>query len=195
MMSRRRLEIGILALLFALLGAGTLFVRHPAAGRLLRGALSYGTGPTIECPDGFKVCGGQCVSVAEPEHGCAADGCDACVTENARARCDAIRMCAVDICHKGFADCDANRNNGCETNVLIDPDHCGGCDMVCPPLAHAERGCGGFCTIWRCESGFRDCDAEAGNGCERDIMNDPLHCGRCQQACRAGQRCARGRCA
>ena len=194
-MSRRRLEIGALAAIFVLLGAGTLVLRHPRARKLLQGALSSAAASTVDCGDGFKACAGQCVSADDPGHGCATDSCEACVTENASARCDAIRMCAVEVCHKGFADCDANRNNGCETNVLIDPDHCGGCDTACPSLAHAERGCGGGCTIWRCDSGYRDCDATADNGCERDIMNDPLHCGRCQHACRAGQRCAHGRCA
>ena len=191
----RRLELAILMLLFALFAAAMLFVRHQRARNLAGSALSSIIAPTGECRDGFKPCAGRCVSVDEPAHGCATDSCDACVTENATARCDALRMCAVDICHQGFADCDTNRNNGCETNVLIDPDHCGSCDTLCPALAHAERGCGGACTIWRCESGYRDCDAVAGNGCERDVMNDPLHCGRCQHACQAGQRCAHGRCA
>ena len=193
-MSRRRLEIAALAVLFVVLGAGTLLMRHGRWRNPLRQALSPSDAPTVDCADGSKACGGQCVSMDDPAHGCAADSCEACVTENATARCNAIRMCAVDVCHRGFADCDANRSNGCETNVLIDPDHCGNCDTVCPPLAHAERGCGGGCTIWRCDSGYRDCDGAAGNGCERDIMNDALHCGRCQHACPAGQRCARGRC-
>jgi len=194
-MSRRRLEIGILAVAFTVLGAATLVVRHAGVRSLFRGAMSAAAARVVECNEGFKPCGGQCVSVDDPGHGCAADGCEACVTDNATVRCDTLRLCAVDICHVGFADCDANRNNGCETNVLVDPDHCGGCDGICPPLAHAERGCGGACTIWRCESGFRDCDAVTANGCERDVMNDALHCGRCQHACRPGQRCAHGRCA
>lgn len=194
-MPRRRLEWGLLAAALALLGAGVLLLRHPRVRAFVPGALSSAMAPGTDCGDGFKVCGGQCVSMDDPRHGCGADGCDACVTENAAPRCDALRMCAVDVCHKGFGDCDADRHNGCETNLLINPDHCGACDVVCPPLAHAERGCGGGCTIWRCDSGFRDCDTIAGNGCERDVMNDPLHCGGCQRACRAGQRCAHGRCA
>lgn len=194
-MSRRRREIGVLALVFATLGAGAILLRQSRPRELVRMVLTSAVRPAPACEDGLKSCEGRCLPVDDPAHGCAAEGCGACVTDNATARCDTLRMCAVDSCHKGFADCDANRNNGCETNLLVDPDHCGGCEAVCPPLPHAERGCGGFCTIWRCENGFRDCDAVAGNGCERDVRNDARHCGRCQHTCGPGQRCAYGRCA
>jgi hypothetical protein len=37
-------------------------------------------------------------------------------------------------CQAGFSDCDGNKqSNGCETNPLTDPRHCGGCDAPpCP---------------------------------------------------------------
>lgn len=35
----------------------------------------------------------------------------------------------------------------------------------------------------RCTGTNADCDADAGNGCEADLANDPEHCGSCGVAC------------
>jgi hypothetical protein len=37
----------------------------------------------------------------------------------------------------------------------------------------------------RCTSMSADCDADAGNGCEADLANDPKHCGSCGVACQS----------
>jgi hypothetical protein len=183
--------LAVLLTVFLVLGGGAMLRgarRFPDLG----GSAVAATSGT--CGRGFKSCGGGCVSADEPAHGCGADTCDACAVDNAIARCDALAHCAVDVCYQDFRDCDGDRATGCETNLLTDPDHCGSCDTVCPPLAHAERGCGGRCTIWRCERGFRDCDAQAGDGCEIDVMTDPSNCGRCHHRCGADQRCEHGQC-
>jgi hypothetical protein len=40
-------------------------------------------------------------------------------------------------CEGGYADCDGDRGNGCETNVRLDPDHCGACGRRCPLAGQA----------------------------------------------------------
>lgn len=146
------------------------------------------------CKSGSKVCGGACVSIDSPESGCGGAGCGACNVANATARCNRLDRCDVAACHKGFEDCDEDGTSGCEINVRTDPDHCGGCARKCPPLAHAERGCGDVCTIWRCRGGFRDCNARVADGCEVDALNDQRNCGHCAHACTRGQKCRRGEC-
>jgi hypothetical protein len=210
--SARTGVIALVLLLSLAAGAGALFYRNGARGEPGRRGVAVASGATettpatetktdttvpaaAACGSGLKSCDGRCVPEDAPEHGCGAEGCDACGIENATARCNALQLCEVDACHPGFADCDGNRGNGCETNLRTDPDHCGSCGARCPTLPHAERGCGGRCTIWRCERGFRDCNAAADDGCEVDVLNDGRHCGHCDHPCGAGRRCEHGRCA
>lgn len=83
---------------------------------------------------------------------------------------------------------------GCLSNVfdeaqfLCDP---GGAGEQCPP----NMGCGvdGLCRSQPCESGFSDCDGEAGNGCETETGLSSEHCGRCGHSCEGG-RCTVGVC-
>jgi len=149
---------------------------------------------TLVCGHGFKQCAGQCVSIDRPDYGCGGDICQSCRIVNATARCNQRHECDVAVCYQDFDDCDGDDSNGCETNVRIDPDHCGGCSHKCPELAHAMRGCGDVCTIWRCESGFRDCNGLVNDGCEINATNDARNCGHCGSICRAGQKCRHGEC-
>ena len=172
--------------------------RNPwdAEHAMLASDTGAGSARTAEiCKGGSKACGGACVSVDSPERGCGGEGCGACNVSNATARCNQLDRCDVAVCHKGFEDCDEDGKNGCEINVRTDPDHCGGCAKKCPPLAHATRGCGDVCTIWRCLGGFKDCNARVGDGCEVDALNDERNCGHCGHACARGQTCRRGECA
>jgi hypothetical protein len=148
----------------------------------------------LACASSFKACEGQCVSIDRPDHGCGADACHACNIPNATARCNQQHKCDVAVCYQDYDDCDGDSSNGCETNVRIDPDHCGGCGRKCPALPHAQRGCGDACTIWRCHNGYRDCNGTVEDGCEVGVLTDPANCGECGNACKSGQRCRRGEC-
>jgi hypothetical protein len=46
----------------------------------------------------------------------------------------------VKSCNRGFADCDAKPDNGCEIDIMNDNDHCGGCGNVCPSLEICVAG-------------------------------------------------------
>ena len=140
-------------------------------------------------------CAGAACRPRDPrEVACGPDTSEPCNIDHATARCDQADRCAIAACYQSFADCDGNPTNGCEIDLRLDPDHCGRCDERCPPLEHAERGCGGHCTIWRCARGFRDCNEDVSDGCEVDVTLDPRHCGRCGHGCGGRKRCEHGRC-
>jgi hypothetical protein len=89
-------------------------------------------------------------------------------------------------CDLGFADCDMVAANGCEVDTQTDADNCGACGAVCS-LPHATSACtGGSCSIAACDTGYVDCDAQAANGCEVDLLSDPKHCGGCGIVCSGG---------
>jgi hypothetical protein len=83
----------------------------------------------------------------------------------------------------GFANCDANAANGCETNTLTDVQNCGGCGVVCPARANATTTCAGGVCGFTCNTGFANCDANAVNGCETNTTNNVQNCGACGNVC------------
>ncbi|HEY3236315.1 MAG TPA: hypothetical protein VGJ84_16480, partial [Polyangiaceae bacterium] len=114
-------------------------------------------------------------------------GCtNACTNANGTTTCNAGTCqpsCAV-----GFADCDNNPNNGCETDTSSSVTHCGGC---APPigsgttcsLQNATPECrAGQCKIATCDTGFANCDLNPANGCETPA-NTVDNCGDCGVKC------------
>lgn len=138
------------------------------------------------CSPGSKACGDLCVSPDDPFFGCASATCQRCDLPNATARCVA-GACAVAACAPGFANCNADPADGCETDLRT-VTNCGACGIVCPAPPHVVVACvAGACT-GVCETGFGDCNEKAQDGCERDLTSDKRHCGAC------GTRCVIGRC-
>jgi hypothetical protein len=170
------------------------------------------------CPASAKMCsGGRCTSLTCPDKkadcdGNASNACEADLTAaktcgscdvscgpyaHATAGCKDGR-CAVASCDKGFADCDGQLKNGCET-ALDQTKTCGACDTDCGALPHVvSAACGASgCEQLKCEDGFGDCDGNAANGCEQPLKTT-VHCGKCNQACapdHATGACDTGSCA
>jgi len=182
----------VLSLLVGGSGLGVALLEHRHAAASAKPHLTEGQ--ARPCATGFKRCDGQCVSIDRPDYGCGSDTCTPCRLGNATARCNQQHACDIAICFQSYEDCDQSSSNGCESNVRIDADHCGSCSKRCPNLAHAQRGCGDVCTVWRCEAGFHDCNHEVADGCEVNTQVDGEHCGRCGLACKAGHRCQNGHC-
>jgi hypothetical protein len=113
----------------------------------------------------------------------------------------AVDVSAVDapkvpVCPAGYADCNGDDRDGCET-ALDTPGHCSSCENVCGAVANGSATCSsGKCTV-KCANSYGDCDAKYDNGCETDL-NSPSHCGSCQNACAAvangSATCSSGRC-
>jgi hypothetical protein len=90
-------------------------------------------------------------------------------------------------CRAGLAHCGGPAGQGCETSLLTDAAHCGGCATPCL-YSRGAGGCsGGTCFLAACDQGYSDCDGRAPNGCEVSIDTSPLNCGGCGQVCGGAQ--------
>lgn len=72
------------------------------------------------------------------------------------------------ICNAGFADCDNNPVNGCETNITTSIANCGSCNVVCVPGPHVlSVACvNSVCKITGCATGWADQNLIYADGCE-----------------------------
>jgi hypothetical protein len=98
------------------------------------------------------------------------------------------------VCQTGYADCNASAADGCETNLNTNVGHCGACGNACPTPANATPYClGGVCGA-TCNAGYADCNGNAADGCEANLLTSTRHCGACGVACLPGETCANGQC-
>jgi Stigma-specific protein, Stig1 len=148
-----------------------------------------------DCAMGTTRCGAACADVqTDPAHcGRCGNACPAAA--NATATC-AAGACGVR-CAAGFADCDGNPANGCETDTTSSVAHCGRCANACA-AANGTPACSAGACSFMCNAGFGDCDSNAANGCEVNTNTTLAHCGRCGNACGAPSggtaTCAAGTC-
>ncbi|RMD85755.1 MAG: hypothetical protein D6815_01175 [Candidatus Dadabacteria bacterium] len=69
------------------------------------------------------------------------NNCNGLIDEKASG-CGPNMMCIGGLCacNEGFADCNTNAADGCETAILTDPGNCGGCGNVCPAPSTCSGG-------------------------------------------------------
>ena len=105
----------------------------------------------------------------------------ACTNANGSTRCIVDRC--EPTCAGGFGDCDGNAQNGCETNVRFGSvPHCGACNQPCLN-DHGTTACAdGLCSP-TCVGTWGNCDSNARNGCETDLLTTTAHCGQCGRVC------------
>jgi hypothetical protein len=85
-------------------------------------------------------------------------------------------------CNPGFADCDGDAANGCET-ALSTVNNCGACGVVCASAPGAVAQCSsGVCTS-ACVAGQADCNGNSADGCETNLTSDVSNCGSCGGIC------------
>jgi Collagen triple helix repeat (20 copies) len=83
-------------------------------------------------------------------------------------------------CVTGYANANADPADGCEVNLMTDPNNCGSVGTVIPPPGtnHAGYACvNGVVAIASCAGGFTDVNKSVGDGCEVNLMTDPNNCG------------------
>lgn len=97
--------------------------------------------------------------------------------------CDpTTHTCALN-CARGTDECDGDRSDACETNLLTSVDHCGACFAACE-LLHATAACsGGTCRIDECAAPWLHCNTDDTDGCETNGSTDPENCGGCGIVC------------
>jgi hypothetical protein len=132
--------------------------------------------------DGYVLDGCESDLSSDPAH-CSACG-HACAPEaNGTVAC-VSSQCGVGGCDNGFADCDGDPGNGCETNLANDFNNCGACGVPCAAVANGTPICSGFiCGVGSCDSGYADCFGGAANGCETNLLSDVNHCNTCGTVC------------
>ncbi|MBK8259177.1 MAG: DNRLRE domain-containing protein [Polyangiaceae bacterium] len=130
------------------------------------------------------------------ENGCetpiyTTDNCGACGVvcsfPNATPVCD-LTVCKITACHPGFANCDGQVPNGCETPITT-VQNCGACGNSCNVNGGHASGVACVqqtCVIEACEPGYGDCDSSPANGCEVDLLANVQNCGGCGIACSNG---------
>src|SRR5579871_180053 len=88
------------------------------------------------CDPGWGDCDGNPANGCETNLHVDPNNCTACGMKcglpNAVVGC--ADGCYIAACQFGWADCDNNMGNGCETSVLSDPQNCGGCATPCKGL-------------------------------------------------------------
>ena len=115
--------------------------------------LVNGEGPfcTVPCGDtGRTLCpDGKCVDLLS-----AIDSCGFCSNACPEAGPNQVRACHKGVCalecEEGFADCNADQSDGCETNLRSHPNHCGGCGNECN-LALGQPCVEGKCLMTTCD--------------------------------------------
>ena len=173
---------------------GTTQYCCPVNGICAGGGGECSTTPTtLSCSTGFANCSGGQVDGCEADLASLSDcgGCGmACSTANITPAC-VDGACEGGVCAVGYADCNANkRDDGCETETTANPDHCGGCGMVCSGFGIARACVGSSCEEGICDTGFADCNNnKRTDGCEVDLNTDAVNCGACGADCAQLQKC------
>jgi hypothetical protein len=127
---------------------------------------------------------GQC----DEATGCsvvAAPNGQVCTIVNAQAQClDGV--CTLIKCQTGFGDCNGNKDDGCEQDLLASATNCGECKKTCEVAGGTGKCVAGKCAVASCPTGTGDCDGLFANGCETDITSELAHCGKCNSPCVKG---------
>jgi hypothetical protein len=155
-------------------------------------ALAPETGsPT--CSSGSLSCNGVCVPSDVHDCGTCGHDCTNLPHVSGSTGCSASGACVIgsNSCAAGWADCDGNPDDGCETD-MTQPGHCGSCTTACPA---SDPVCSGSGSSYACVTG---CPSGAPTRCSGscvDVQSDDGNCGGCGMACQGGEHCVSGACA
>ena len=94
------------------------------------------------CEAPLVLCDGQCTDVRGDNYNCGACGvaCGNFLGGDAHDSDSCVLGVCKQGCDKGYADCNANRADGCEAWLQFDPNNCGACGMRCAEGQPCARG-------------------------------------------------------
>jgi hypothetical protein len=145
---------------------------------------SNGACTVLSCNAGYADCDGNAANGCEVDLNTSAANCGACgaacSTNNDTPTCSSGK-CSV-VCTTGFANCDGNVANGCETNTTNNVNNCASCGHVCPVAGGTPACTNSVCGVSSCQAGYGNCDGNP-SGCDNNLNTDPNNCGGCGLAC------------
>jgi hypothetical protein len=138
-----------------------------ACGVSCGGACVAGSCQTTSCPNGCSGNGtcntgsGVCSCTggftgADCSQGTTVDNCNgvACsAIYNGTPACTS-GICTIGQCNAGFADCNINAFDGCETAISNSVTNCGACGLACAPVANGSSFCTNGSCGFVCNAGF-----------------------------------------
>jgi len=159
------------------------------------GQVCTGGACAASCGAAQTACSGTCTNTQFDPDNCGGCGTACGPYDNAAASCSGGRC--VQTCSPGFADCNADRADGCERNLNTDLTNCARCGAACPARANATISCTAGVCAFACAANFADCDGNPNNGCEVDLRVTVANCGTCGVTCRTANgtpACVAGAC-
>lgn len=136
------------------------------------------------CKGGESVCGEVCVDTTSDAENCG--DCDVVCGGGANVSEGTCETSACVLsCEDTFGNCDTDHENGCETKLVDNDEHCGECGMNCGAMPNvADAFCWETtCEVAECAAGWGDCDKSGANGCEIDTKSSIDNCGDCGIDC------------
>jgi hypothetical protein len=112
--------------------------------------IEKGCKSTPGCRTGFTCSSGYCKNLTTDKYNCGTPG-NVCSSANGTASCSTGK-CSI-VCKSGYGDCHTDTNDGCESNLATDANHCNSCTKVCTTgqVCHASAclvptPCTDYCT-------------------------------------------------
>lgn len=148
------------------------------------------TPAAIACTTGYANCNSDlsdgCETLTNTAAACGSSctNCNVAVA-HADAKCVSGTSCDYNTCAAGWADCDGNRANGCETSTLTSTGNCGACGQACTAPSGGSAICNGGTCDFTCGGGLKRCGDECKQCCgDNDCTSPPTRCdqGKCNAA-------------
>jgi formylglycine-generating enzyme required for sulfatase activity len=128
---------------------------------------------------------GTCSGAAQPNG-------TSCTITNGFGTCQS-GDCSITTCRAGFANCDGNAANGCETTTDNNPANCGGCGLSCS-ASHFIGICEtGYCPL-AAGTSFAYCGTPRRGDRPVNLADDDNNCGACGTQCGALSECSSRAC-